>query len=314
MPLGVNLCFAVKRMPEPERWAAFVRDDLGLDQVQFTFDLLDPWSPEPHRSTLARRVAAAARTHDLTIHSAFIGLAHYVPSGLLGPDPDGRAVARRWWSHAIATAAELGAGAVGGPAGTISDADFTDQPAAQARQEELLTALAGIAAEASAAGLTNVLIEPTPIAREYPATVTDCQRLLSDLADNGVHNLGLTLDTGHVTYQPLHGPHATIRPWLEHLAGHIRQIHLDNTDGLGDPHWGWPDPRGVLDVPALAASLHEAGLHDVSVMLEVYPRFEDDSARVRDLIISSVEHCRRHFPPLADIADRRKEAADATAG
>jgi hypothetical protein len=47
MPLGVNLCFAVKRMPEPERWAAFVREDLGLDRVQFTFDLLDPTSSVP---------------------------------------------------------------------------------------------------------------------------------------------------------------------------------------------------------------------------------------------------------------------------
>ena len=32
--LGINTCFAVKRWPQPERWAALVRDELGLDLVQ----------------------------------------------------------------------------------------------------------------------------------------------------------------------------------------------------------------------------------------------------------------------------------------
>ncbi len=39
--LGINTCFAVKRWPQPQRWAAVVRDDLGLDLVQHSFDLVD---------------------------------------------------------------------------------------------------------------------------------------------------------------------------------------------------------------------------------------------------------------------------------
>ncbi len=42
MRLGINLCFAVNRLIEPEVWAEFIRADLGLDTVQFTFDMLDP--------------------------------------------------------------------------------------------------------------------------------------------------------------------------------------------------------------------------------------------------------------------------------
>jgi len=49
-PLGINLSFAVKRWPEPEAWAGIVRERLGLDQVQFTFDLLDPWRPRVTRT------------------------------------------------------------------------------------------------------------------------------------------------------------------------------------------------------------------------------------------------------------------------
>ncbi|MGH3874891.1 MAG: sugar phosphate isomerase/epimerase family protein [Pseudonocardiaceae bacterium] len=299
MPLGVNLCFAVKRMTEPEAWAAFVREDLGLAHVQFTFDLLDPWWPDPERGALIQRAAAAARGQDLTIHSAYVGLAHYVPSGLLDPDPDARRVALHWWHRAIEVTAALGASAVGGPLGTISVADFADPVARQRRYGDLLDAVDLISRAASGAGLRDVLIEPTPIAREFPATIDQCRELLTDLEDRGAARVGLTLDTGHALYQPLHGPGARAQDWVEELGSHIRLVHLDNTDGFGDPHWGWPDPRGSVDVAAVADSLVRAGLGDVPVMLEVYPRFEDDDQQVRDLLVSSVEHCRRHFTPVA---------------
>ncbi|MGH3769411.1 MAG: sugar phosphate isomerase/epimerase family protein [Pseudonocardiaceae bacterium] len=203
MPLGVNLCFAVKRMPEPHVWAAFVREDLGLAHVQFTFDLLDPWWPDPERADLIQRTAAAARSQDLTIHSAYVGLAHYVPSGLLDPDPDARRVALRWWRHAIEVTTALGASAVGGPLGTISVAESGDPAARERRYADLLDAVELISRAATSAGLSDVLIEPTPIAREFPATIEQCQRLLTDLTERDTGQVGLTLDTGHALYQPL---------------------------------------------------------------------------------------------------------------
>lgn len=299
MPLGVNLCFAVKRMPEPEVWAAFVRENLGLTDVQFTFDLIDPWWPDSERAALIQRAVAAARGHDLTIHSAYVGLAHYVPSGLLDPDPAARRVALQWWRRAIDVTTALGASAVGGPLGTISVADFGDPAAREQRYRDLLDAVDVISREAMSAGLSDVLIEPTPVGREFPATIDQCQRLLADLADRGAGRVGLTLDTGHALYQPLHGRGARIQDWVDELRSHIRLVHLDNTDGLADPHWGWPDPHGTVDVAEFADTLGAAGLGDVPVMLEVYPRFEDDDKRVRDLLISSVEHCRPHFAPAA---------------
>lgn len=294
MPLGINLCCVVKRMPEPERWAAWVSEDLGLRHVQLTFDLLDPWWPEPLRARLVERTVAAAAACGLVLHSAYVGLAHYVPSGLLDPDPDARAAALTWWRRAVDLTAALGARAVGGPLGTISTADDADPVARAERYRGLLDALEQIAAHVAAAGLDPVLIEPTPIAREVPSTIAQCRDLLGDLAARGV-DAGLVLDTGHALYQPLYGPDAAIEPWVAQLAGGIHAVHLDNTDGLGDPHWGWPDPRGTVDVAALAATLDVAGLAHVPVLLEVYPRFEDDDDQVHALIRSSVEHCRPHF-------------------
>ncbi|WP_256804770.1 sugar phosphate isomerase/epimerase [Frankia sp. ACN10a] len=291
MNLGINLCFAVKRHLEPERWAEFVRSDLDLDMVQVTFDLLDPWWPERERDRVARRIADAAAAWDLTIHSAYVGLAHYVPAGLLDPDPQARAVALTWWRRACDVTALLGARAVGGPLGTLSVHDAADPDRRARRYAELLDSLVFVADHAAAAGLVEFLVEPTPVAREIPSTVEQAEQLMRDLAGHTAVPVGLTLDIGHTYYQPLYGPDCSPRDWIRPLNSAIRLVHLDNTDGLGDPHWGWPHPLGGVNVADIGADLRDFGLGDVPVVLEVYPRFEDDDDQVRRTIASSVAHC-----------------------
>jgi sugar phosphate isomerase/epimerase len=118
MDFGINLGFAIKRWPQPEEWASVVREQLGLDLVQFSFDLLDPWWPEHDR--LATRTRAAADEHAIRIHSAQVGLAKYTYNGLLHPDPDARSASVEWWRRGIDVAVELGCVAMGGPVGAIT--------------------------------------------------------------------------------------------------------------------------------------------------------------------------------------------------
>jgi len=44
--LGVNFSFCVKRRVTPQLWARLVREELGLDLVQLSFDLVDPTWPD----------------------------------------------------------------------------------------------------------------------------------------------------------------------------------------------------------------------------------------------------------------------------
>ena len=108
MNFGINLSFAVKRWPEPPVWARVVRETLKLSRIQFTYDLIDPWSPEPMRHSMAAEVRKAARDWDIVIESAFSGLANYCYDGLLHPGLPGRisyAVAKR--PHLVLPAARL---------------------------------------------------------------------------------------------------------------------------------------------------------------------------------------------------------------
>jgi sugar phosphate isomerase/epimerase len=293
--LGVSLCFAAERLTEPEAWAEFVRADLGLDTVQFTFDLLDPWWPEVHRRVLIRRIRAAADAFGLVIDSAHVGCARSVPAGLLDPDPAARSVARRWWRRACDTASELGATAVGGPLGTLSVREAADPAARADRYRDLLDSIEAITGHAAAAGLREFLIEPAPSAREFPSTIAQCQQLLDGLQGRCPIPAGFTLDIGRALFEPRYGPQACAESWISALGASILMLRVNNADRQGDPRWGWPYERGRLGLAPIAASISAAGLDDSLVILEVCPRFEDGDEEVRHALAASVAHCRQYL-------------------
>ena len=83
--LGINTSFAVKRWPEPERWATVI-EDLEVDLVQHTFDLVHLDGPAEYIAHQAAAVRAACEGHGLHLHSTFTGLAAYSSNLLLHPD------------------------------------------------------------------------------------------------------------------------------------------------------------------------------------------------------------------------------------
>lgn len=290
MDFGINLGFAIKRWPQPEEWAAVVRERLGLDLVQFSFDLLDPWWPEHRR--LAARTRAAADERGIRIQSAQVGLAAYTYNGLLHPDPDARAAAVEWWSRAIDVAVELGCEAMGGPVGAITVPEAAQGGARERRYAELLETMAQLGERARASGLGSLLVEPTPLPREIPGTIEESVRLAADLETRCAVPVRYVLDVGHALFQPLYGPGAALADWLRPLTAHIGVLHLQNTDFQSDSHWGWPDARGLLDVAGFAADVRAAGLESVPAFLELFDPFEADDDDVLRRAASSVEHCR----------------------
>ena len=69
--LGINNCFAVKRWPRPDDWAAIVKNDLGLDTVELSLDLLTgPDTPAGRDRMTEQTRAALARSPSRTPASA----------------------------------------------------------------------------------------------------------------------------------------------------------------------------------------------------------------------------------------------------
>lgn len=279
-------------------WAAFVRQELGVELVQFSFDLLDPWWPETLSRPLAKRVRAAVAAEGLTLHSTFVGLAAYTYNGLLHPDAEGRRAAELWFERASDLAAEMGAPAIGGPVGGVSVQQFAKMPTDTRHYDEFIRTFGKLTAHAKRAGLEEWLIEPTPLKRELPWTVLGAQQLLRDLEDVAALPVRYVLDVGHALYQPLYGPEASLAPWLD-LGRHIGLVHVQQTDGESDSHWSFTRP-GIVDVVGLAAQLERASIH-VPVILEVFYPFEQDDEAVRRDLVASVEHCRLALAQAAQL-------------
>jgi sugar phosphate isomerase/epimerase len=295
MNFGVNLSFTVKRWVEPHVWAKIVRETLGLDLVQFTYDLLDPWWPDDVRRSMAAEVRKAADDWGIQIESAFSGLANYCFDGLLHPDAAGRRASLEWWKRAFDVAAAVGAKASGGPLGGMSVADATEPKRRDQRYHGLLDSVAALSGAAKACGLTRLQVECTPLAREIPYTVEQAKKFIKDLEGRCEIPVLLLVDIGHALYQPLYGPKANMPEWLNGVGRSIGAFHLQNTDFQSDSHWGWPNKRGLFDVAGFAREVREAGLGDIPAFLEIIYPFELADETVLASITSSVMHCRREY-------------------
>ncbi len=275
MRLGTNLSFAVKRWVEPESWARVVRHELGLDLVQFSFDIVDPWWPQDLRTPLAASIRKAAAAEGITLHSAFVGLAHYTYNQLLHPFEEGRQAALHWYRNAIDLASELEVEAVGGPAGALSADQAVDPALVERRYRMLLDDLVRLSEYARAHGLKALLLEPTPLRREFPNTIAMAVQMQEDLAGRTAVPIQWCFDWGHAIYRPLYGEAANdTLAWLTALRDHIGQIQLQQSDGELDRHWGFTHEDGIVDPVRVAGEIRQAGLDHVPLFIEVFYPFE----------------------------------------
>lgn len=295
--LGINLSFAVKRWVTAGAWAALVRDRLGLDLVQFSFDIVDPGWPVAVTDREADAIRKESARAGITVHSAFVGLAHYTFNQLLHPDPAARDHAEAWLCRAYAFAARAGITRVGGPLGAIAatadGAESADIPAADYR--DLIHRMHRLAERARAEGLTELYVEPTPLRREWPWRVDQAQQMMADLGDCAVP-WRFCLDWGHGTYQPLYGAGATdMDAWLTGLALHTTALHIQQTDFQGDRHWDFTAAEGRVDPARAAKSIRDAGLGELPVFLEVFYPFERDSASILAALDTTIPLLKRAF-------------------
>jgi sugar phosphate isomerase/epimerase len=278
--LGINTCFAVKRWPQPRDWAAVVRDELGLDLVQHSLDLVE-LDPASDLAGQAGQVRDACDAAGLTLHSTFTGLAAYSSNLLLHPDAAARDRARGWYRRALDFTAAAGATSTGGHLGAYSVGDWRDPARRQQLRDELGDSLASLAAYAHELGLTSLMAENLAAARE-PATIAQLSSLLTD-GDSGHVPIRLCLDVGHQCVPGTSGPDRDPYAWLEQLGSRAPVVQLQQADGQADHHWPFTaqtNARGIIDAPRVLAALEASGAAEVALVLEVIPPFEQDDDEV----------------------------------
>ena len=290
LSLGFNTCFAVKRWPEPERWMAVVREDLGLRHCQVSLDLFEPGLDLSMVMSAARSVARAAQRSDVVLHSSFTGLAGYSSNLLLHPDPEARRAARHWFERAIDLTAEMGVAGTGGFLGAFSASEATNTGLREQRIAELAEAMAGLSEHAARAGLSFLLFENMAVPRRVrslhprstPPRRTRGRRpgAVDPLPGSGPP---CALSTGTPSDDPLH--------WLGESWQHTPVIQIQQANRGGDFHWPFTPERnaeGLLSPQAVVESLVTAGA-DTSLFFEIIHPAEHPDDAVLDDLRQSVE-------------------------
>ncbi|HEX6654731.1 MAG TPA: TIM barrel protein [Candidatus Limnocylindria bacterium] len=294
LQLGINTCFAVKRWPEADAWAAIVRNELGLTLVQHSFDLVDLYAAPDRVAGQASELRAAVAAHGLQLHSTFTGLAAYSSNLLLAPDAADRAAAEAWFRAAIAFTASVDAKATGGHVGCFSVNDWRDAQRHTELWAELRASLARLAEAAAAAGLDYLVLENLAVARE-PSTMAMIRELLDD-GRSGRVPVRLCLDVGHMCVPGTWGSDRDPYAWLRELGRWAPVIQFQQSDAEGDHHWPFTaahNAAGRIAAERVIEALGEGGVEESALILEVIPPFEQDEASVLDDLRESVTYWRQ---------------------
>ncbi len=288
--LGINNCFAVKRWPRPDDWAQIVRDELGLDIVELSLDLVEDIDSPAGRERAAGQIRSALGRHGLRAETVFTGLAAYSLNLLMHPEDTRRRAAVDWYEGVVDLAARVGARGAGGHVGAISVPDWSDPERRAERWSGLRQSLAEIAAAARAAGLGHLLVENLASHRE-PSTIAGVETLLSD-GDTAHAPVRLCLDVGHQCVPGTTGTDRDPYAWLAHFGARLGEVQLQQSDGLADRHWPFTPERneaGRIDPGRVLDTLAGAGAEDVLLVLEVIPAFELDDEQVLAELRTSAE-------------------------
>jgi D-erythrulose 1-phosphate 3-epimerase len=290
--LAINTCFAVKRWPEPERWAEIVAGELGLGMVQHSLDLVDLEADAPVREQ-AEAVAAACAARGIALHSTFTGLGAYGRNLLLDPDPAQRRRAAAWFRRAIDFTAAAGGRAAGGHVGAFSVADWRDEGRRDRLWDGLRADLRELAAYAGERGLEAFLFE-NMAARREPSTIAEAEALLAP-AEGGRAAVALCLDVGHQCVVGTSGDDRDPYAWLRRLGASSPVVHLQQSDAEADHHWPFTEERnaqGRIDAGRVLDTLDASGAVEIALVLEVIPSFEHDDDLVLAELVASAEHWR----------------------
>lgn len=279
MKLGLNLSFAIKRWLGGEAMARIVKDELGVDIVQFTWDLADPWWPAAQRDPIARDYAQAFRRAGVTVESTFGGLASYTYNHFLAPTPELRALGREHLKRAIDMTSEMQVPAAGMPFGSFSAADALNPQRRGDILREAVAALVELSHYAKGKGLERLFIEPVPLATEFPASARDSLRLMQDLNAHAAIPVRLMVDWGHALFEPLFGAEADMDLWMEVCGDYIGAFHIQQTDGQLDRHWNFTR-EGIVTPARLQEFWTRHKLVDQTYFMEIIYPFEETDEHV----------------------------------
>ena len=297
LKIGLHLGFAITRYPEPEEWTSMVKDELGIKEIQFVSDLIQPHFPEEIIKEQVARTKEACKNNGLKINHTFSS----PRLNFLGhPDKKIRSYWIDWMKSYIKISADLGAKSAGSLPRIFSVYDHKN------RYKEIYKAITKnweeLSIFAEDLGLEFLTIEPMSIPREMAKTLGKAEELLYLLNEKkGGVPIKFCLDVDHGDRTSPDPRDNDPYEWLKKFGAESPVIHLKQKSASVHGHKPFTEENnkeGLIFPEKLKESLEISGSKENTLFLELSfrERLPFDDQVVRDLK-ASVDYWR----PFCDI-------------
>ncbi len=294
--LGFNCNCFTNRYDEPEEWTRICRD-LGVKEVMFNVDLIDPYWPWDLQRSLADRTREACARNGVRIAAAFGG--HHGHQHYLGhPDEACRREAERFFRLAIRLCGYLVAASFGTCFAIQCARTNADARLRKVILDDALEAYRRLAEDGARSGLRSLAYEMTSVQRETCATFQENDAVLR-ASESFAIPLRICLDVGHRNLRGTPGE-ADHLAWIRRYGSRCDVIDCQQTDREASRHWPFTEEanaRGVIRPDEVVAAIGESGASDVLLAFEIRtPAFYPQEDRHLADLAASVAYWRRWVP------------------
>jgi len=272
--LGINTGFATNRFPEPDDWIGIVADELGLDTVQFTADLLNPFLPEDAVARQVEQIRSQCEKKGVRIQTTFTSAFTRV-NHVLHPDPVLQRVWLDWLKKLLRLSHDLGAEGAGGHFGILTVRDNA-RPAIRAqRLEQGVRAWRELAAYGASLGLAYLMFEPMSIPREVGETIQATREILERCSAGFAIPMRLCLDVDHGDLESPDPQDTDPHAWIRAFGTVSPCIHIKQS--LRDKSGHYPftpqyNARGKIVPEEILRTMRESGIEACTLLLEISHR------------------------------------------
>ncbi len=268
--LGVNCNCFTNRYTEPEEWTRICSDELGIETVQFSIDLLDPYYPWELQKKICDETLNECSKRGIRIKANFGG--HFSHQHYLGhPDKEVRNEAERWFKRMIDQTSYLGAEGTG-TCFAIMTVHTNENPKLRENiLKEAIEAYFRLAEYAKFKNLKYLMFETTSTPRESCSTISETKKILNRCKGMAVPMM-LNLDVGHRDIGSGDPRDADAIAWIEEFGSVSPVIHIQQTDDSASNHWPFTEGKntvGIIDPKRIIEAAEKSELDEVLLAFEI---------------------------------------------
>jgi sugar phosphate isomerase/epimerase len=268
--IALNMGFAANRFAHHKEWINVVINELNVNNVQLTADLINPMYPKRFISEITNEINQF-QNKGLNITSIFTG--NYTRlNHLSSPYPEIQLYWIDWFKKLIDIATNLNVKVIGSHLGIQTLPIYRDKKLSLEYLDKTIYNWMQVSEYASQNGIKMITWEPMSIGREYGETIENADLINQKLNENSSIPFFLCYDVDHGDRISENPGDTNPISWINHFSTKIKQIHLKqgSQDKLSNMSFtNINNERGRINLEEIINEIEVLKLNDIELILEL---------------------------------------------